>query len=59
MDSKYVSDTLQKRAKVEDILKYMADNWTVYEKLKNADFVPFIGAGLSAGIGVGMNLFIR
>lgn len=53
VDSKYVSDTLQKRAKVEDILKYMADNWTVYEKLKNADFVPFIGAGLSAGIGVG------
>lgn len=53
VDSKYESDTLQKRAKVEDILKYMADNRTVYEKLKNTDFVPFIGAGLSAGIGVG------
>lgn len=53
MDSKYVSEVLQKRAKFEDIMKYMADNWTVYEKLKNTDFVPFIGAGLSAGIGVG------
>lgn len=53
MDSKAVSGTLPKRAKVEDILNYMKDNWIVYEKLKNTDFVPFIGAGLSAGIGVG------
>lgn len=38
--------------KVEDILNFK-NNWEVYQKLLEECFIPFIGAGLSAGIGVG------
>ena len=42
----------RKRKKIEDILGYR-DNRRVFNKIKDDNFVPFIGAGLSAGIGVG------
>lgn len=39
--------------KIEDILKYKQNNWEIYQKLLSTRYIPFIGAGLSVGIGVG------
>ena len=46
--------------KFEEILKYHPQNLIIYEQLVSNQFIPFVGAGLSAGIGIGSwkDLFI-
>ncbi len=39
--------------KFEEILKYHPQNLNIYERLVRERFIPFVGAGLSAGIGIG------
>lgn len=39
--------------KFEEILKYHPRNLEIYEQLVEKKFIPFVGAGLSAGIGIG------
>lgn len=40
--------------KIEDIFESHIENWKVYNKLLEKNFfVPVVGAGLSAGIGIG------
>lgn len=40
--------------KIEDIFKYKARNWDIYQKLLELEyFIPFVGAGLSIDMGLG------
>lgn len=40
--------------RIEEIFKTSASNWSAYQRLlRERYFVPFVGAGLSAGIGTG------
>lgn len=40
--------------RIEEIFKKSASNWSTYKRLlREGYFVPFVGAGLSAGIGTG------
>lgn len=53
MESTPSGRSVSNRPKFETTLAYMPDNYKLYRTLLEKDFVPFIGAGLSAGIGVG------
>ena len=44
---------MEQMKKIEDIINYHYKNVDVYMQLKEIDFIPFVGAGLSAGIGIG------
>lgn len=39
--------------KIEDILTYKSENWETYQQLLKGNFIPVIGAGLSAGLTIG------
>lgn len=44
---------MKQMIKFEEIINYHFNNINVYTQLREKDFIPFVGAGLSAGIGVG------